>query len=302
MDYSENFKKFLIVGFVLILMTVISGSKAMEEMIYPYGLIFFFCGAVLMRMTRHDREIIENKRFTVINTGSVIAAIIAGIFFSSSFFLSALGTLFKGIYFNIIAPVLLFILTVLMYLLWPLFYLFGLIPPIDIKQQEVEYAPSAAETLGLDDNYYGQGSQIINTIVIALLILIALYFAYKFFKRMSDVYLRQEKNKGVIEERTAIDENNIKGKQDKIKDPIREAYKKILLILKARGEELLPKTTTMDISDISSEIVDNDKASEIRSMYIKIRYGEEKAEKEEIKEFKRLYSEFKKASKKKEDI
>lgn len=302
MDYSETFRKFFIVAFIILLMIFLDESETLEGFVVPYGLIFFFCSAVLMRMTRHDLEIIENKRFTIINTGSVFASMIAGIFFSSSFFLTAFGTVIKNIYFTIIAPILLFILTILMYLLWPLFYLFELIPPVDVKGVSVQ-APSAAEILGLDEYYYHEeGYDVLSIIVITVLILIALYYTYKFFRRISDIYLREEKNKGIIEERTAIDENNIKGKQGKSQNSIRELYKKILLMLKARGEELLPKTTTMDIRDISSGIMDKSKASEIRSMYMKIRYGEENAEKEEIKEFKRLYGEFKKASRKKEDI
>jgi len=87
----------------------------------PYLLMFVTCAIVLMRMVRHDMEILMQIRFKIMNSLGVIGVIIAGALLGSPQGVQFMQALIRFIYFNIFIYLLIVVFRIVSFILFPFY-------------------------------------------------------------------------------------------------------------------------------------------------------------------------------------
>ncbi|MDR0838538.1 MAG: DUF4129 domain-containing protein [Oscillospiraceae bacterium] len=294
LSYGGVFSLFLKLLIPFSVVVVFIARWALESSSLPYALIFLAGAIILMRMLRHEPEILEQLRFKLMNSISVFAVIIAGALFSSQAFLTVVKTLLGGLYVHVIMPVLMAITRVLLFILSPL-SLFELKPPENDLSGDMEIGVPDDMDWG-EIKEAGIGPTIIRYVVYAIIAAIAVFLIVKLVKKLRGSGRTRRVASGVAELRVAVDGNQKRGdRRARMANPIRETYRKFMLLCEKEGIEILPASTTRDISDAYGNIFGElDSSQRLRDIYIESRYGEKAADKAEVKECKDIYTKFNK--------
>ena len=298
-EYSATYTLYFNIAVPASLIFFIVSKENFEAVSIPYGLLFTVCAIVLMRMLRHDKEVLNQARFKILNTLSVAGVVIIGALAGSTQFLGFVGSVIKTIYFSFIVPILTFLMIIILYILTPIFNLLNL-DDVDIRfYSEVEnIVIESGWDLFKEEEIpeAGISLQIFKIACICILILIAIYLSYKLYKFLTMKYDPRPSASKV--ERTFLDQGRPKKKEPRVNHQIRQIYRKFMKLCEDNGVVIYPYTTTEDIARQAGNVLGEKEASaQLRSIYIESRYGEVAPTKEKIKQCRDIYNKFKKLEK-----
>ena len=295
MEYSAVFDLYFKIAVPTALILFIAARENLESISIPCGLIFTACSIILMRMLRHDRDILAQTKFKILNMLSVLGVMVIGALAGSDRFLSLIGGIVKTFYFTVMVPIITFLLTILLYILAPIFSLIGLSDAEAIKFETQDIIiESAYDILGEDAAEPGVSLLIFKVVFFGSLFLLALFLLYKLFKRLTQEY--NPRVSSLREERVFLDQGRQKKKEPKVNHQIRLIYRKFMKLCEDSGVPIYPYSTTEDIAQrAASTLGDRDSSFRLRNIYIESRYGEIAPTKENIRQCKEIYNKFKKA-------
>ena len=294
MEYSATYNLYFTIAFPVSIIVFLLNKEIFEKTGIPYALMFIVSSIVLMRMLRHDKDILNQTRFKIMNTLSVLSVMAIGALAGSKQFLGFIGNIIKTIYFTFIVPVITFLFMVLMYVLTPVFNLFSTEPialEFDYDQLNLDSAYDAFKDV--EPNEAGISLVIFRTIFFVSLFLIAVYLLYRLFKHFTTRY--EARPSVSRQERIFLDKGKLKKKEPRINHQIRLIYRKFMKLCAANGIIIYPHSTTEDIAKQAGNVLgEKDSSFLLRNIYIESRYGEVSPTKENIKQSQEIYNKLKK--------
>ncbi len=293
-DYTDIFFMFLKIAIPFFILSLIFAGGAVANICFPYAFIFILNSILLMRILRHDSNVIRETRFKILNIVPVAMVVIAGFVLSSKTFLNMMSFILSNLYFKIIVPILIFIITLLIYIIYPLFNLLK-INPKDLEFLNQEASPEFGK-LNEEFNYVStEFIDALKNIMILIAIGLVIFLIIKLFKKLFMNNNLEDTTQGIIEQRISIDEK--KAPRNKINprtNNIREIYKKFMILCNKEGFGSKSYMTTSDFENFAEYKFNEPQISkEIRLIYIDARYGEKASSRDEIKRMKELYKEIK---------
>jgi len=263
----------------------------------PYLLMFATCGIVLMRMIRHDSDILMQTRFKIMNSLGVAGVIIAGVSLGSPQGVQFMGAVFHFLYFGVFIPIASLIFMIVGFILFPILSLFG------FEEWDV-YFPVAdsADMYGIpgDIEVYqlerGLSYYIAQIVVLIIIVVVAFYVLRAMFRFLTEKSIIRDGAPVIIERVFLGDENRAKKKEPRVNHQIRQVYRKFLKLCEKKGMTIHPSLTTKDISDAyGAATKDNTSPDRLREIYIESRYGEKTPTNADVKECRELYNRMKKS-------
>ncbi len=310
-NFIDFFKKSLPIVFFILFISIFfrySPEKSLniEKFVLPYLFIYFVSSVFLLRILRYLEYNPLEKRIVIINMRYSIGIILLSIILSISYIRNAIFTLVLGSFdflvnmfivaFGVIFIIIGYILQKFIYFLIPFLTSKGI---IKINPQRFE-SLDLSKIKNIFRFLMGQGKSswsILDTILIigfsVFVISMAILIIFWLIKREGISYKREEIYK---EEKEFIFNNKnfyqriismIKRRRDF--NIIREYYRKYLLESKRRGVEILPSHTTLDIYEKTKNIFDPKILSQLREIYIFVRYNIKNPSSQLVKDFLSLY-------------
>ena len=294
-DYSRVFSLFLRLFIPFLIVTAIAFRAHLENGAVQFGVIFLLCAVLLMRMLRHDEEVLAQKKFGVMNTISVVAALGLIFVLSSPAFLSIAKTVIGAIYGYVLAPVVIAVITAIINLLWPLISRLDLSRMMkgmaELEPGEPVMPDEFVETLGVDAGIFAMIVKVLSITIVVLLCALIIYRVFKFLYsargRASGSGISERRSVYIPPLRPHINVGGGSGQQ------VREIYRRFLRMCSREGIVLEPYMTSADVEALSADKCNKPAdAAEIRNIYIDVRYGEKPAEKGNIKHLRELCRSF----------
>ncbi|MCL2566241.1 MAG: hypothetical protein FWE24_10640 [Defluviitaleaceae bacterium] len=300
-SYSAVFRLYLI---LVLPMCIFFASNLsffgafLSGVIVPYLIMFAASSIILMRMIRHDTEILEHTRFKAMNSLSVAGVLLAGAALGSEQGIRTILTILSFIYFRMFIPILYYIILAIGAVLFPIFRLLGW------EEWETTW-PAEEEQQGDFDGWEdmmayqheaGIGYLIFQIVVFIGLGVLAFFLLRALFRFLTHKQIvRDSDHTGVS--RVSLDEGRrlFRKREPRVTHQIRQIYRKFLKLCKNRGITLHPNLTTEDIARSFGESVgDYTGAKDLREIYIESRYGEKTPNSSHVKESKEIYNKLKK--------
>lgn len=280
--------------FLLFLVFITGSVEFFNKVSLPYAIIFIISGLYLMRTARHSEEIINNKKFMVMNALMILLTSIISIVLSTESILYIVIASIKLVYSNVIAPIISGIIYVLFL---PMAYFLN-------KAEKYEEAPpnpfEIQEFVEEDAGYKLQEPNvtvvsIISYVILILLLALAIYFVIKIIlsRKRRRVFDHID---GVEEYRSFLDDEEEKRKSGKEifskgTNQIRHWYKKFLVLCSKRRISIHENDSSNTVYNKSSFVFTNHREGlkNMKEIYRKARYSEETIENEDIKTIKKIY-------------
>lgn len=263
----------------------------------PYLLIFSACSIVLMRMIRHDTEILLQTRFKIINSLGVVGVIIAGAIIGSPQGVQVMQEIIRFLYFNVFIHLLTIIFGIVGFVLFPIFSLFGFEEwdvyfPTD-DGGDMYGVPGAIETYQMERGWSYILAQVI---ILAILIVVAFYTLRAMFRFLTEKNIIRDGAPVIIERVFLGDDKNARKREPRVSHQVRQVYRKFLKLCQKRGLTLHQSLTTEDIAKAyGASSKDSSASDRLREIYIESRYGEKVPSSADVKECKELYNRMKKS-------
>ena len=296
MEYSATYRLYFTAAIPVSILLFIAAKENFETVGIPYGLMFTACSIVLMRMLRHDKEILKQTKFKIFNTLSVAGVMVVGALAGSEQFLGFVIGLIKAFYFSFVVPVITLLLVGLLYILTPIFSLFNF-DDVDIKffHEVDDIVLESGWDLFKEEEIPESGISLVifKIVFFGILFVLALYLIYRLYKVFTQKY--DPRPTSIRQERTFLDQGRPKKKEPRINHQIRQIYRKFMKLCEANNIPIYLNSTTDDLARQAGNVWgDKESSSELRNIYIESRYGEVAPTKEKIKKSKELYNKMKK--------
>jgi len=306
-SYSAVFRLYLVLVLPMCIFFATNLSffgAFLSGIIVPYLIMFAASSIILMRMLRHDTEILLQARFKVMNTLSVAGVLLVGVALGSGWGIRAMLAVLNFIYFRIFIPILYIILLAVGAVLFPVLSLLGW-QEWEVGWPQQEEQPGDFE--GWEEVVYqpepGIGYLIFQIVVFIGLAVLAFFLLRALFRFLTQKSIVRDSEQIGIE-RVSLDDGRklFRKREPRINHQIRQIYRKFLKLCKNRGITLHPSLTTEDIARSFGESAgDYSSAKDLREIYIESRYGEKTPKPSDIKESKEIYNRLKKMGTAKKD-
>ena len=292
--FTLYLKLFIPFAFVMILLA----SPYFETASLPFAITFFTSAIILMRMMRQQPQIRKQLRFQLLNMFPVVCILLMSIAITSRQFLGIGGALLSGIYFNVIAPILLALGVIIAFILSPLFWILSPLvqdgPPVQggyadgYDYSEVEIIP-----------WHPVLVEALRAVVIVAAAMLAVYLLVKLFKKLTEQQLFTASGGGIIQKYISLDER--KPAKDRSSGPIgqvRKYYRRFLRLCWKNGIPGEMHMTSADYESLSTARFNlGDEAVEFRDIYVAARYGGKEVTQKDIASVKKLYQRIRRAGK-----
>jgi len=273
----------------------------------PYIIMFSMSSMLLMRIVRHDSQVLSQARFKVMNIINVVSVVFVGVVLGSVQLRQFMAAFAVFLYSAILIPFLSTIISAGIYAASYVGALIGLLNPDWETFDEVNlagYGEYVDEMLGLPPgDPIGATDSGINVetiadivllVMLALVLLLLLRSAIKLLVKRGWV----AKN-GSFErvERMPLkgDELRSSRRVSRANNQIRQIYRQFLKLCKVKGIILKPHHTTEDIAKIFKITYGEGKSVfALREIYINSRYGEKTPKEADAKKCLEIYNKLKK--------
>lgn len=280
---------------LLLLVFLVKNIELFNRVSLQYVIIFIISGLYLMRTARHGQEIINNKRFMLMNALVIVMTSIISIVLSTDSILKIIIIVVKFVYGKILVPI---VMKIIYVLFLPMAYFMN-------RAQNYEEAPPAPFEI---PNYIEQEAErhmiqdpsektfsIFAYIVAIAFLAFVIYGLIKVFsvrkKRKTFDYVE-----GVKENRSFIDDENKRNKNEKQMfskgiNQIRYWYKKFLMLCSKKRMSIFEYDNSHTIYEKSSNIFKGhtENLEVIKEIYRKARYDKEAIDNQDVKTIKSIY-------------
>jgi len=286
-DYTFMFKGFLWAFVIFILILLLFGLRPeLEISTFPFGVVFLISAVLLLRMLRHERHVMDEQGFNVLNIISIALVIGVGFILSSERAVLYIRTMMGMFYFNILAPFLGLIIAAFGFAMQPIIkWLLGRdidrsVFDFDLGMMafdDIEYTPQSES---------GRFAVVVTNLLYVFLCVIVVILLIKLIRKFRK-HTPSFESKGLLEQRTELvfDKAPI---QKRNTNKIREIYRKFLLLCRREGIRIEPYMTSLNIEHETLDKLRQPHSKKLRDIYIKVRYGDADISKKDIQEAKTL--------------
>ena len=288
--WDENvsrFKLFIKIALALTIVSPVIGLRYyLESSLLPYAMMYFICSVVMLRMARHDENVLSDMKYGAMTLISVLTIFVLGFIISLE-----IALIVSFIYFTLLVPIFAVIIAGVVWLLrdfepgtprWVMPYevddfgaTFALLEWLD------EYVWPAARFDGMNN--------VLRVVLIVLILAGIMYFVIRLFSSRE----REHKtaSAGTMREiRNAVEASTtVRRKYRRRNNQIREIYRKLLIKCRAAGMSITGNMTSLDIERIAQKKFNCPQTSELRDMYVQVRYNNAEFTKQDVIRAKALY-------------
>ena len=289
-DYSDIFSAYARLYPVFALIMAFNWSERLLTSSLPFALMFFISGVLLLRILRHNPEVVFNQRFLLNNSLGILIATTAGIFLGSPWSVYLYKSILSNFYFRVVAPILIFFVTCVVYILRPLF---ALIESMANRStvEEVLTLSGEFEQIEYEEVLLRQSSDFLRAVFYLAVISLLIYLTYRLFKKLNVYQMKDEIDGGVTQRRYSLAAGESSTASNRGSNPIREVYRRYILMCQRDGFKLEKFTTSADLAHHSlNRVPGSDLPQRLRDIYIAVRYGDLPAGREEIDQAKSIIS------------
>jgi len=301
--YAGVFKLFLLIFSWFVILTIVLGGAAHIVFELPsdtllFAISFLLSSIVFMRLVRHDESVLTQTQFKIMNTISVVGIMVGAVLLSMDRFLIFAGRMINFIFLNFLAPVLDFVIWIVLTILQFILRAIRLdIIVGDTRHTRFQLAielpmPSAEMQELYEEVQEGSGLPNIFTFIIAVLLI---FLAIQVFKMLTKLRPPFSSDHDVEEERFSLDDEARKKRRFRRRNEsqVREVYRRFLVLLKKKEVNVPLHLTSDEIEDLVVAKFDSEKSSDLRDEYIRVRYREDTCTDDDVKRIKGLYKEIK---------
>lgn len=278
-------------------------GTTVDENALPMAAAALLLGTILLRTLRHTVSTRCEKRFIVANLLAPVAVIAVAFALAKMGLLSLIGDGLSLFYEKVIFPILIGLAYAIYGVIWGIEQVFRLL--FRSKTQEGnEPAPMELGELGGELLPEGgeNGSLLVEQILIAIGILLAITAAFFLFKRM--LGRRGERaGAGGNETREHVDQTGGPRSVFSMFAPktaneqVRKVFIKFMKKMREQGAVLTPFDTSESICARAKEVFSDAEAiTELRAIYIAARYGANETGKDDVRRAKALFERIKKSA------
>ena len=311
LDYESTFRLFsMIFGWIVFIVFVINGLVgntltdsvvALPSTTLLFAMSFFLNSIIFMRLIRHDESVLKQTRFKMMNIVSLIVVIIAVIFLSTDLFLTFVRDVIRFVWSHLLVPIIGIVAWLFEFVVWLIFLPITFIIRILgveggsflAEFPEMPAVPSFEEVY----EYEGASSNSLNLFLVLLVIILIVLGVYLLKILANNKTSGGIRDDGIEEERFSLDRGDVKKKTRfgrSEENQIREVYRKFLIHVKKKEINIPLHSTSCDVENLVTARFDSKKSSELRTEYIRVRYGEAEYTKDDVRHVKELYKEVKK--------
>ena len=260
----------------------------------PSAVLFLASYVLVMRMSRHERAVIEEKRFQAMNFAAAALVCLLAVLLSSKVFLSAVSAVIKAVYSLLVTPLILLIMILASVFFWVFSHL---VPEGSSQQAESSFkiseetAQEVLQELGIQT---GNGHPYIAALFTVLLAACAVLCIFLLFRRLAGSRrLGEAKRPG--ETRTFLVSSG--GQKETLprfsRDPcmrVRRRWMQVLRLSERSGAHLAASMSTLQQAEEVRRVLQGsgEELERLRILYLKARYGLQ-ADAESAAEASRLY-------------
>jgi len=267
----------------------------------PCLLLYLVFSIFILRLLRHEEEILSRPRFQLMNAGVLLLVCLVCLAFSSQAFLGLLGGLAGGFYRWIISPVMNLLALVATGVGWIVYFLMKGIKPgknkveLGTGESVLEQMEQQLEATG----GAGDGSWL-NTVAAGVVIVLCAVAAVIIFKKLME---RRERSQLAL---TGVQRSDLRqvesrgGRRGSIlpgspRQQVRDTYRRFLIFCMQRGMQV-------HLSDTSGDMLlavqqqfwcDADAAETMRGIYIRARYSDGDITRQDAREMKQAFAKLK---------
>lgn len=298
-NYADSFRNsfFIIIG-LLIFSFIGDLTYRFTDFSIPFLIIYFLSTIILIRNLRYMHVGMEKEDMRRLNIRYLIFLSITSIFIGIEGLRSFLFNILNSIY-NLIIEILIAIfyypLSLIILALDKFFNWILSIISTGMDMEDEIVAPTMEEVESIV--YQVKEHPILDIVFKIVLLIIILYIGYRLFKNRQEV---KKYSPDYIEEREFIRRDEyVKHRRFGFRRPkgykeqIRFYYRKYLNKLLNKDIKIEKYYTTEDINELGKERFSHNIVEKIREIYLKVRYGNDEGNSDEVEEIKNLYRDLK---------
>ena len=269
-----------------------------------YVIIFIISGLYLMRTSRHGKEILNNKKFMLMNSLVIIITSIASIVLSTEAILNVVIIAVKFVYSNVVVP----IGSAILYVLF--------LPMAYFMNKAIKYKEAPPIPFEIPESVEEEAQRIIKEdpsgkiLNIIAYIVLTIFLAFVVFIIIKILFSKKKRKiisytDGIKEQRSFLDDEDTRNKKEnqifnKSINQIRYWYKRFLVLCSKRRMSILENDSSNSIYLKSNYIFKNSESdlNNMKEIYRKARYDKEDIDNQDVKMIKNIY---KKLEKEKEE-
>jgi len=268
-EYITMLKWFVGVFLIVAFIAFAFGFRVpFESSSLPFGIIFLISVVSLLRMLRHDMQVLNSRRFTLANILYVAGISFAVIALSSEWSIHFL----RMVYVYVIVPTFALIVMILGYLMLPILHLLTFLVNRFAADEEIILNTLV---IGPPEKIVGElGNYSDFELPMFIFYLaagaIAVFLLVKIIKRLQGKFIPQTAFEGVAETRFSIGGAVKSPNEKRSGNKIREVYKQFLNLCRKKGIDIQPHMTSLDVENAA--VARGWDTAELRDIYIKVRY------------------------------
>ena len=305
---QEHFYLCLKIIPVVAVLTVIAGNKdGFLEVMLPYFFMFLILTIMLLRMLRHGQEVLQDRKFRILNAIEIALVCGFGYLLTSGYIISAFKFVGTACMNYVLRPVFTGLLYVFGGVVWLFRKLFG---GVSINLEDVDFS-ELEEGLGQGVEagekeimeFYAEESakadyRVLTYIAIAVGAIVLAALVFVLFRILMKAGRRADTNSfGDIRE--AIDDDN--GSDQKLtrspRDRVRGCYRRFLKMCVRSGLDPDLNLNSLEVNQSMQKILDPSAMDGLREVYIRARYSSEEITEEDVKTAKQMLDRTKKSEK-----
>ena len=307
-DYDSTQSRFFLCLKILpapLVLTLVAGNKAgFLEVMLPYFLFFLVLNVMLLRMLRHNEQVLSDGKFRAMNLMQIGLLCGAGWLLTTGYVVTAFQFLVRQLVRFVLRPLCNLILYAIGGVGWVLNKIFG---GIDFHLEDVDL--SALDNLGqgMDEGdqavmeFYEEASKnsettrVLTYAAIGLAVIVTIVLIIVLFKILMRAARRPEDNK-FADERSSLDEKEDAGKRLGFspRDRVRNYYRKFLKQALKAGLDPDENADSREIVQQMRPRFQPQALDGLREVYIRARYSSQEITSADVKQAKEMYDDLKK--------
>lgn len=309
LDYDEMVSRFVLCLKIIpapLVITVIAGNKAgFVEVMAPYFFLFLIITIMTLRMLRHNEEVLNDRRFRIMNGLEIALVCGFGYLLSGGFVMSLLGRIGLFIMDYVLRPIFSCLLYIFGAFAWVMRKIFG---GIDLSLDEMDLSelqqePVVDEAQQAIMEYYAEEMAktdytMLKNIALGVAVIV-LGFLFILLLRVLMRAGRRGVDNRFGDVREAIDDDGPGAEKlgRSPRDRVRSIYRKFLRMCVREGLDPDLNLNSREVNQSMVKIFDEEPMDGLRDVYIRARYSSGQITDEDVKVAKHMLELTKKAEK-----
>ncbi|MCD7745970.1 MAG: hypothetical protein LUI13_11950 [Lachnospiraceae bacterium] len=276
------------------------GPTAWQRICGRYVFLFLLFGIFFLRVSRVS-EAEGRGRFFGINGAYLLGTLLAAAVFASETLRNGVVFLLKKAYFQLILPLLEWVIRIVAYLLSALVsFLSRLFSGSAASQEQEALELTFENSLGLEEVSDTQVPLFLKVLGSLFLVLLAAAVLYYLYRKLSGNAGRWDKKAAGTLTRTQEQDQRRSSKRGGLfggERGVRYYYRKCLALCVKKGLDTEHPVTSREVRDFSVQYWEKTKAEELRDLYLGVRYGSGEESGSDTKRAKELWQSFERTDK-----